>query len=131
MADRNLTFRDLAAKTKRNDRRGLSHTYLVQMARGTAERTSAAAIEIVAQALTIDPSEIAEYRLAKAREQLDPAQVGLDRALEALEAFEISHGAPTEAGGRRVPVPESLKRRAQGAEPSRGGPGEARERGAA
>ena len=42
-------------------------------------------MEAVAAAVDVAPTEFAEYRLAKAREQLDPDLVGLDEAMRNLE----------------------------------------------
>ena len=45
---------------------------------------SAEALEVLSDALGVDPSEFPEYRLAKARELLDERVNGLDGALETL-----------------------------------------------
>jgi hypothetical protein len=130
MAEQDFTLRSLSARTRELDPRGkgLSHTYLGQLARGDEPTTWA--LELVAAALGFELPDVAEYRLAEARRRLDPKEVGLDASLEALEAVEAALPPPA-GSGRRAPVPESLRRRAQGRSPSRGDRGEGRERGAA
>lgn len=121
MAERNLTFRDLTTLTKQVDRRGLSHSYLSEIATGTKKRISAVTIEILVDALEVDRRDVAEYRLYAARRQLDPEEVGLEEALKALAQVEAALEPPPAktAPPARAPVPESLKRRAAGGTPSR------------
>jgi transcriptional regulator with XRE-family HTH domain len=60
----------------------------------------------VAQALGVDPGVFPEYRLARARQLLDERVQGLEAALRALEAFDLTRvvapaeGDPAEALGR-------------------------------
>lgn len=129
MADQNLTFRALAERTKRVDRRGLSNAFLSELATGAKKRTTRATLEVIADALKIDPGTIAEYRLLDARDRLDPEVVGIDEAMAALEVFEQS--APSAGTGRRAPVPDSLRRRARAGQPTRADLDEVPERGAA
>lgn len=51
-------------------------------------RPSMNAMESIATALKVKPETFSEYRLGKARRQLDPEQVGLSKALKALNRFE-------------------------------------------
>lgn len=102
---------------------------------GRGEFPTPWAIEAVAEALEFDPMGVAEYRMAAARRQLDPSEVGLDAALEALEAFELSRGAgPSgeegEQDGLRMPGPPAdgeIARRAQAARTSEEDPAAAPE----
>ena len=55
----------------------------------TAERAvSEKLMRSVAEALHVEPTVFVEYRLIQARRELDPAEVGWDRAIEALAAWE-------------------------------------------
>lgn len=128
MAERNVTFRQLAAETKTVDQlgRGLSHTYLGNIARGT-DAPTANSIELVAAALEVDPLEFAEYRLAMVRRLLDEREVGLERALANLRAIEDAVDASLGQTDLGDPPPGSIAqlRVASGASPpsSRGGRG--------
>jgi len=81
MAEREITFRELALATRQADDRdkGLSGPYLSQIA-GGATRPSAYALELIARTLDVSPYDFLEYRLARARRLLDEEQVGLGRA---------------------------------------------------
>jgi transcriptional regulator with XRE-family HTH domain len=52
------------------------------------DKPSMRVMYLISQACGVDPSYFAEYRLADARRQLDPAEVGLEHALANL------NGAP-------------------------------------
>jgi transcriptional regulator with XRE-family HTH domain len=84
MADQELTFRQLAALTKTRGARegkGFTHAHLNGIARGD-EYPSVNAIKAIAGALGLEVEDIAEYQLARAREQIDERIQGLDAALE-------------------------------------------------
>jgi transcriptional regulator with XRE-family HTH domain len=53
-------------------------------------------MERVAHALNVEPSTFIEYRLTKARRELDPHQVGWSRATQALAAVEQSRKTEAE-----------------------------------
>jgi len=65
------------------DGKGLSFSYLGKIERGL-ERPSVARMEMLAELLGLDPGEFIEYRLARAREQLDERAVGLEQAARNL-----------------------------------------------
>jgi hypothetical protein len=55
----------------------------------TGERYPAAkVIEAVSDALSVEPDTFAEYRLWRAQRQFDPKEVGLERALKNLDAWD-------------------------------------------
>lgn len=95
LADRDLTYRRLAALTQSADgqRKGLSHAYLNQLARGEAkptDHTLAHQLELVARASGVDPRYFREYRehLAAQEARQVAARVGLDEVLAALRDLE-------------------------------------------
>ena len=81
MATHRLTFRALAAETKRLDPggRGLTYSYLSGIARGR-ENPSLESMRLIARALRTTPSSFLEYRLSLLRRQFDEQYVGLARA---------------------------------------------------
>jgi len=85
MSERGLTFRGLADATRRLDGKGMTHAHINMLANGH-DKPSMRAMELIAQACEVPPSYFAQYRLAVAMRDLDPEQVGLDRALENLSA---------------------------------------------
>jgi transcriptional regulator with XRE-family HTH domain len=85
MAERGLTFRGLATATRSLDGKGMTHAHLNMLANGH-DRPSMRAMELIAGACDVDPSYFAQYRLAAAMRELDPEQVGLEQALENLNA---------------------------------------------
>jgi len=85
MDARSLTYRGLAEATRRLDGKGITHAHINMLANGH-DKPSMRAMELIAQACEVPPSYFAQYRLAVAMRDLDPEQVGLDRALENLSA---------------------------------------------
>jgi transcriptional regulator with XRE-family HTH domain len=67
------------------DGKGMTHAHINMLAKGH-DRPSMRAMELIAQACGISPDYFAEYRLARAMRELDPTEVGLDQALENLNA---------------------------------------------
>ena len=96
MSERGLTFRGLAEATRELDGRGLTHAHINMLANGH-DKPSLRAMELIARAFEVEPEYFAEYRLAQAMRALDPAEVGLERALENLNA---RLGARRRAGAR-------------------------------
>jgi transcriptional regulator with XRE-family HTH domain len=96
MSERGLTFRALAEATRELDGKGLTHAHINMLTNGH-DRPSMRAMELIAQACAVDADYFAEYRLAVAMRELDPAEVGLDQALENLNA---RLGARRRAGAR-------------------------------
>jgi transcriptional regulator with XRE-family HTH domain len=85
MRERGLTYRGLADAIGGLDERGMTHAHINMLANGH-DRPSVRAMELIAKACGIDPNYFAEYRLAVAMRELDPAEVGLERALQNLNA---------------------------------------------
>ena len=85
MAERGLTFRGLALATRSLDGKGMTHAHLNMLANGH-DKPSIRAMELIAQACDVSPEFFAEYRLAVAMRELDPGVVGLEQALENLNA---------------------------------------------
>ena len=85
MEARGLSYRALADATRQLDGKGMTHAHINMLARGH-DRPSMRAMELLAEALGVNPDYFAEYRLARAMRQLDPAEVGLEQALDNLNA---------------------------------------------
>jgi transcriptional regulator with XRE-family HTH domain len=85
MDSQGLTFRALADATRELDGRGLTHAHINMLANGR-ERPSVRAMELLAETCGVPPTYFAEYRLAQAMRELDPAEVGLEQALANLNA---------------------------------------------
>jgi transcriptional regulator with XRE-family HTH domain len=99
MNDRELTYRELAHRTRELDGRGMTHAHINMLANGH-DRPSTRAMELIAEACGVEPSYFAEYRLALAMRELDPDEVGFEQALENLNA---RLGARRRAGARTRP----------------------------
>jgi len=85
MNDHELTYRELAQRTRQLDGRGMTHAHINMLANGH-DRPSTRAMELIADACGVEPSYFAEYRLALAMRELDPDEVGFEQALENLNA---------------------------------------------
>jgi transcriptional regulator with XRE-family HTH domain len=85
MKARGLSYRSLAAATRELDGKGVTHAHINMLANGH-DKPSTRAMELIARACDIEPDYFAEYRLAAAMRALDPAEVGLEQALENLNA---------------------------------------------
>ena len=85
MDARGLTYRGLAQAISQIDDKGLTHAHINMLANGH-DKPSLRAMELIAQACGVEPEYFAEYRLALAMRELDPSQVGLEQALENLNA---------------------------------------------
>ena len=85
MSERDLTYRSLAEATRSLDGKGMTHAHLNMLANGH-DKPSIRAMELIARACDVKPEHFAEYRLAAAMRELDPAEVGLERALANLSA---------------------------------------------
>lgn len=101
MDERSLTYRGLAEATRNLDGKGITHAHINMLANGH-DKPSMRAMELIAAACGVDPDYFAEYRLAAAMRELDPAEVGLEQALENLNA---RLGARRGAGARSRPSP--------------------------
>jgi len=98
MSERGLSYRGLAEATRELDGKGMTHAHINMLANGH-DKPSMRAMELIARACQTEPDYFAEYRLATAMRLLDPAEVGLEQALENLNA---RLGART-AGARARP----------------------------
>jgi transcriptional regulator with XRE-family HTH domain len=81
--ERDWSHAELARRTRKEFKWGNQVTisdYLREV-----RRPSQRAMENIAAALRIKPETFAEFRLMKARHELDPKHVGLKRALKRLE----------------------------------------------
>ncbi len=85
MESRGLTYRGLAQAIREIDDKGLTHAHINMLANGH-DKPSLRAMELIAEACGVEPEYFAEYRLALAMRELDPSQVGLEQALENLNA---------------------------------------------
>jgi transcriptional regulator with XRE-family HTH domain len=85
MNDRGLSYRGLADAIGMFDQQGITHAHLNMLANGH-DKPSMRAMELIARACKVSPDYFAEYRLAAAMRELDPAVVGLEQALENLNA---------------------------------------------
>jgi transcriptional regulator with XRE-family HTH domain len=85
MDARSLTYRGLAEATRKLDGKGITHAHINMLANGH-DKPSMRAMELIAAACEVEPEYFAEYRLAAAMRELDPAEVGLEQALENLNA---------------------------------------------
>ena len=99
MDERSLTYRGLAEATRRLDGKGITHAHINMLANGH-DKPSMRAMELIAAACEIPADYFAEYRLAAAMRELDPAEVGLEQALENLNA---RLGARRQSGARGRP----------------------------
>ena len=85
MEEHDFSYRGLAQKTRELDGRGMTHAHINMLAKGH-DRPSMRAMELIAEACEVEPRYFAEYRLAEAMRELDPTEVGLEQALETLNA---------------------------------------------
>jgi transcriptional regulator with XRE-family HTH domain len=85
MTQRGLSYRELADATRRLDGKGMTHAHINMLVNGH-DRPSMRAMELLARACGVDADYFAEYRLAAAMRELDPSEVGLEQALENLNA---------------------------------------------
>jgi transcriptional regulator with XRE-family HTH domain len=85
MDARGITYRELAEETRLVDGKGMTHAYINMLVKGR-DKPSVRAMELIAEACGVKPDYFAEYRLNVAMRELDPAEVGLERALQNLNA---------------------------------------------
>jgi transcriptional regulator with XRE-family HTH domain len=101
MQDRGLSYRRLAEAIRQLDGSGISHAHINMLANGH-DKPSMRAMELIARACGVEPEYFAEYRLGRAMRELDPTEVGLEQALNNLNA---RLGARRRAGGKTRPAP--------------------------
>jgi transcriptional regulator with XRE-family HTH domain len=105
MDERGMTYRSLARATQEVDGKGMTHAHINMLANGH-DRPSMRAMELIARAFEVEPAYFAEYRLALAMRELDPAEVGLEQALGNLNA-RLGAGRAHGATGRPSPEPQA------------------------
>jgi len=108
MSERDLTYRSLAEVTRQLDGKGMSHAHINMLANGH-DKPSMRAMELIAAACDVEPDYFAEYRLAAAMRELDPAEVGLEQALQNLNA-RLGARRQTAAKGRPSQRPRAQPR---------------------
>jgi transcriptional regulator with XRE-family HTH domain len=108
MEARGLSYRKLSDETRQLDGRGMTHAHINMLANGR-DKPSTRAMELIAQVCAVEPEYFAEYRLAMAMRDLDPNQVGLERALENLNA-RLADGRATASKPRRRRSPAARPR---------------------
>jgi transcriptional regulator with XRE-family HTH domain len=104
MDEAGLSYRELAQKTRALDGRGMTHAHINMLVNGH-DKPSMRAMELVARACEVQPEYFAEYRLAAAMRELDPTEVGLEQALENLNA-RLAGRRRVAARGRPGPEPQ-------------------------
>src|ERR1700685_1487075 len=109
MEPRGLSYRKLADETRRLDGRGMTHAHINMLANGR-DKPSTRAMQLIAQVCDVEPEYFAEYRLAMAMRDLDPSQVGLERALANLNARLAADGRGSAATRRRRRSPAAQPR---------------------
>ena len=104
MESRGFTYRGLAEEIRELDGKGITHAHLNMLANGH-DKPSMRVMELIAQACSISPEYFAEYRLAVAMRELDPNVVGLEQALDNLNA-RLAARRRTSARRRAAPAPQ-------------------------
>ena len=102
MDTRGLTYRRLAEQVGALDSKGMTHAHINMLANGH-DKPSMRAMELIARACEVPPDYFAEYRLAVAMRELDPDEVGLERALENLN---VRLASGRRAAAKRRPAPQ-------------------------
>ena len=108
MDARGLTYRRLSDAIGKFDDKGITHAHLNMLANGH-DKPSMRAMELIARACGVDPDYFAEYRLNVAMRQLDPNEVGLERALENLNA-RLGERRTSKARGKTAPQSQAHPR---------------------
>jgi len=104
MTERELTFRALAQEFARRDpeRRGLSHSHLANLAKGT-DLPSERAVELATKVFDRPPYYFLETRLAAARDRIDPEKNGYEGAKAELGVLQQSHPYYPQCPPQRAP----------------------------
>ncbi len=108
MSEREMTYRSLAQATRELDGKGMTHAHINMLANGH-DKPSMRAMALIAQACEVRPEYFAQYRLAAAMRELDPAEVGLDQALQNL-SVRMSDRRRSDARARRGQRPKARPR---------------------
>jgi transcriptional regulator with XRE-family HTH domain len=108
MQARGLSYRSLAQATRELDDKGITHAHINMLANGH-DKPSLRSMELIAAVCGVAPRYFAEYRLALAMRELDPAEVGLEQALENLNG-RLGARRQASARARSVPQPQGRPR---------------------
>lgn len=108
MGARGFSYRGLAEAIGQIDEQGITHAHLNMLANGH-DKPSLRAMELIARACSVSPEYFAEYRLAVAMRELDPAVVGLEQALENLNA-RLAARRRSGTRARATPAPRAQSR---------------------
>ena len=108
MQARGVSYRGLATATRALDDKGITHAHINMLANGH-DKPSLRSMELIARACGVEPAYFAEYRLAVAMRDLDPAEVGLEQALENLNR-RLGDRRRTAARARSGPQPQGRPR---------------------
>jgi hypothetical protein len=101
-----MSFRSLAEVTRELDGKGMTYAHLNMLANGH-DKPSMRAFKLIARACEVEPEYFAEYRLAQAMRELDPAEVGFEQALRNLSVW---MGARQASGAKGRPRPGARAR---------------------
>jgi transcriptional regulator with XRE-family HTH domain len=110
MDKRRLSYRALAEATRSIDGQGMTHAHINMLANGH-DRPSMRAMELIAKACKVRPDYFAEYRLTVAMRELDPGEVGLERALANLNDRLMTNGSEENPHQTQDALPPVLTRR--------------------
>ena len=101
MSEFGLSYRSLAVRTRLLDGKGMTHAHINMLANGH-DKPSMRAIALIAQACEVRPDYFAQYRLAAAMRELDPAESHMGKSAVA-ERTHRSRTGESQAGKRRRP----------------------------
>jgi transcriptional regulator with XRE-family HTH domain len=87
----------------RTQQSGIRKPVSANMLANGHDKPSMRAMQLIARACGVEPDYFAEYRLAAARRELDPAEVGLEQA---VANFNARLGAQRAAGAKERPLPQ-------------------------
>jgi len=109
MDARGFSYRGLADAIGKLDGKGVTHAHLNMLANGH-DKPSMRAMKLIARACSVSPDYFAEYRLATAMRELDPEIVGLEQALENLNARLAARRRSAGARRRQALPPQARPR---------------------
>lgn len=96
--ERDLTYRALATLTRSvdPDGAGLTHSHIANLT-AAREQPSMRALELLAACFELDAAYFPEFRLDRLRRELDPREVGFERAYRTYQSL---HGGARRAAGQ-------------------------------
>ena len=121
-----MSLEDLAFEARAHAPKGTVSLSLIQkrLAPGSTAQPSPELLVALASALGEDPAIFPEYRLAKAREELDERIVGLDQALDHLERIVTALRQRAVRQGATATAQRARRRRERPATPDEAASGE-------